>query len=230
MPLKLCRKASQLSFVSLPPKSGNIFAWATLLTAIIKLLINIHPNLWPTKIICCGWWSCQVELQFTNQSKVGVSQSFHQYILWLVWRLHRTWSNIGRLCHVGKLPHVKVDTSVINLFSCFQVKLGLFTQQYQIKCMVLECCSPRSVVEEYTWPCNITPLPPTVETILQLIVHQWEATTHIVGYEWQPPCSNTGKINVILIYEGDHVQGKWLKAIGILLLTVRSPGSWVQGR
>jgi len=49
--------------------------------------------------------------------------------------------------------------------------------------------------------------PPTVETILEFIVHQWEAITHIVGYEWQPPSSNIRKIHVILIYEGDHVQG-----------------------
>jgi hypothetical protein len=127
---------------------------------------------------------------------------------------------VGRSCHVGKLPHVKVDTSVINLFSCFQVKLGIFRQHYQIKCMVLEYCSPCLVVEQYTWSCNITPLPLTVETILESIVHRWEAITHIVGYEWQPPCSNICKINVILIYEGEHVQGKWLTAVAILSLMV----------
>jgi hypothetical protein len=157
MPFKLCWKASQLSFVRLSPKSANFFLWATLLTSIIKLLINIPPYLWPTKIMLCGCWSCQVELQFTNQSKIGVSQSFHQYIFWLVWSLRRTWPNIGVSCHVGKLPHVKVDISVINLF---QVKLGMFRQHCQIRCMVLEYCSPCLLVEQYTWSCNITPLPP----------------------------------------------------------------------
>jgi hypothetical protein len=61
---------------------------------------------------------------------------------------------------------------------------------------------------------------PTVETILEFIVHRLEAITHIVGYEWQPTCSNIHKIHVILIYEGDHVQGKWLRAVAILLLMV----------
>ncbi len=159
----------------------------------------------------------KLSYKFTNQSKIGVSQSFHQYMFWLVWGPHRTRPNIGGSCHVGNLPHVKVDISVINLF---QVKLGMFSQHCQIRCMVLEYCSPCLLVEQYTWSCNITPLPPTVETILEFIVHQWEAITHIVGYEWQPPCSNIHKIHVILICEGDHVQGKWLRGVAILLLMV----------